>query len=132
VLNNAVDLGVIIHENRFTYGDKGLTKILDLGEYWESLTRSPIPLGGIVAKKSLGYEIINKLNRIMHRSVEYAMLNGPDVMPFVRTNAQEMNEDVMMKHIGLYVNEFTLELGKEGTSAVTILMETAREKKLIS
>ena len=68
----------------------------------------------------------------MHRSVEYAMLNGPDVMPFVRTNAQEMNEDVMMKHIGLYVNEFTLELGKEGTSAVTILMETAREKKLIS
>ena len=132
VLNNAVDLGVIIHENRFTYGDKGLTKILDLGEYWESLTRSPIPLGGIVAKKSLGYEIINKLNRIMHRSVEYAMLNGPDVMPFVRTNAQEMNEDLMMKHIGLYVNEFTLELGKEGTSAVTILMETAREKKLIS
>ena len=123
---------MIIHENRFTYGEKGLIRILDLGEYWEGLTRAPIPLGGIVAKKSLGYDIISKLNRIMHRSVEYAMLNGPDVMPFVKANAQEMSEDVMMKHIGLYVNEFTLQLGEEGTSAVSKLMETARENKLIS
>ena len=67
----------------------------------------------------------------MHRSVEYAMLNGPDVMPFVRANAQEMQEEVMMKHIGLYVNEFTLHLGEQGTAAVSKLMELARQKNLI-
>ncbi len=131
ILSDKVDAGVIIHENRFTYQDKGLIKILDLGEFWENLTKAPIPLGGIVVKKSLGYEIINKLNRIMHRSVEYAMLNGPDVMPFVRANAQEMQEEVMMKHIGLYVNEFTLHLGEQGTAAVSKLMELARQKNLI-
>jgi 1,4-dihydroxy-6-naphthoate synthase len=131
ILQDKVDAGVIIHENRFTYQDKGLVKILDLGEFWESLTRSPIPLGGIIARRSLGYEVINKLNRIMHRSVEHAMLNGPDAMPFVIANASEMSEDVMMKHIGLYVNDFTLQLGKEGSSAVSRLLDIAREKKLI-
>ncbi|MCX6281886.1 MAG: 1,4-dihydroxy-6-naphthoate synthase [Bacteroidetes bacterium] len=132
VLNNRVDAGVIIHENRFTYQEKGLKKIADLGEFWESLTHAPIPLGGIVAKRSLGYEVINKLNRIMHRSVEYAMVNGPEAMPFVRANAQEMDEKVMMKHIGLYVNNFTLQLGDEGKEAVSKLLEKAKEKKLIS
>lgn len=132
ILHDTVDAGVIIHENRFTYLDKGLTKILDLGEFWEKLTGNPIPLGGIVARKSLGVAVLNKLNRIMHRSVEYAMLNGPDVMPFVKANAQEMSEEVMLKHIGLYVNEFTLELEKEGETAITKLIEIAKEKKLIS
>jgi len=132
ILSGKVDAGVIIHENRFTYRDKGLISLLDLGEYWEGLTHTPIPLGGIIAKKSLGYEVISKLNRIMHHSVEYAMLNGPDVMPFVRVNAREMNEEVMIKHIGLYVNNFTLQLGKEGSSAVSRLLEMAREKKLIT
>ena len=131
ILHDEADAGVIIHENRFTYPDKGLFKILDLGEYWENLSQCPIPLGGIVARKSLGYEVINKLNRIMHRSVEYAMLNGPDVMPFVRANALEMKEEVMMKHISLFVNDFTLQLGKEGESAVAKLFKTAKEKKLM-
>ena len=132
LINGIVDAGVIIHENRFTYREKGLVKLLDLGEFWESLTKSPIPLGGIVARKSLGYEIIGKLNRIMHRSVEYAMRNGTGAMPFVKANAQEMSEEVMMKHIALYVNDFTLSLGQEGKDAISKLVETAREKKLIS
>ena len=131
ILQDKVDAGVIIHENRFTYQDKGLVKILDLGKFWESLTHSPIPLGGIIARRSLGYEVINKLNRIMHRSVEHAMLNGPDAMPFVIANASEMSEEVMMKHIGLYVNDFTLQLGKEGSTAVSRLLDIAREKNLI-
>jgi 1,4-dihydroxy-6-naphthoate synthase len=132
ILNEKVDAGVIIHENRFTYKEKGLIKILDLGEFWEDLTHLPVPLGGIIVKRSLGWDIINKLNRIMHRSVEYAMTHGPEVMPFVIANAQEMNEDVMLKHIGLYVNGFTLELGEEGAAAVSKLLEIARLKSLIS
>jgi len=131
ILQDKVDAGVIIHENRFSYQDNGLVRILDLGEFWESLAGIPIPLGGIVARRSLGYEIINKLNRIMHRSVEYAMLNGPDAMPFVLANAREMSEEVIMKHIGLYVNDFTLHLGEEGSSAVSKLLDIAREKKLM-
>ncbi|MEI8005318.1 MAG: 1,4-dihydroxy-6-naphthoate synthase [Bacteroidota bacterium] len=131
ILAGNVDAGVIIHENRFTYQEKGLLKLLDLGEFWEGLTQAPIPLGGIVAKRSLGYDVINKLNRIMHRSVEYAMLNGPDTMPFVLANAQEMSPEVVMKHIGLYVNDFTLRLGAEGSSAVSKLLEIAKEKNII-
>lgn len=132
IISGNTDAGVIIHENRFTYLGKGLVKLLDLGEFWEKETQSPIPLGGIVARKSLGYEIIGKLDRIMHRSVEYAMRNGSGAMPFVRANAQEMSEEVMMKHIGLYVNDFTLSLGQVGQDAVAKLLQTAREKKLIS
>lgn len=130
VLSGKVDAGVIIHENRFTYQEKGLFKLLDLGEFWEKQTQAPIPLGGIIARRSLGYDVISKLNRIMYRSVEYAMLNGSDAMSFVLANAQEMSREVVMKHIGLYVNDFTLHLGKEGTSAVSKLIEIAREKKL--
>jgi 1,4-dihydroxy-6-naphthoate synthase len=129
VLEGRTDAGVIIHENRFTYQEKGLVRIVDLGEYWETSTGSPIPLGGIVARKALGPETHAKLGRIMKRSVEYAMRNGSDVMPFVRKNAREMEEQVMKKHIGLYVNDFTLDLGEEGRKAVGILLETA-EKKL--
>ncbi|MEI7490485.1 MAG: 1,4-dihydroxy-6-naphthoate synthase [Bacteroidota bacterium] len=132
ILQNKVDAGVIIHENRFTYTDKGLKKLADLGEFWEDLAHAPIPLGGIIAKRSLGYEVINKLNRIMNRSVEHAMLNGPEAMPFVRANAREMNEEVMMKHISLYVNNFTLRLGDEGKSAIAKLLEAAKEKRIIS
>jgi len=131
ILSGKVDAGVIIHENRFTYPDKGLVKLLDLGEFWDGLTQSPIPLGGIIAKRSLGYDVINKLNRIMHHSVEYAMLNGPDAMPFVLVNAQDMSSEVVMKHIALYVNGFTLKLGKEGISAVSKLLEIAKEKNII-
>jgi 1,4-dihydroxy-6-naphthoate synthase len=123
ILSGEVDAGVIIHENRFTYERKGLRKIADLGEYWEGITHGPIPLGGIIARNGLGDEILAKLNRVMHRSVAFAMKNPDAVMDFVRQNAQEMEEDVMKKHIALYVNHFTLDLGEEGKKAVDKLFE---------
>ena len=131
ILTGRVDAGVIIHENRFTYEQKGLQKILDLGKYWEQLTGSPIPLGGIIARKGLGYNTINKLNRIMHRSVEYAMKHPAEAMAFVREHSQEMDEEVMKKHIHLYVNENTLSLGTGGKVALSKLQKIARETGLI-
>ncbi|MFH1297657.1 MAG: 1,4-dihydroxy-6-naphthoate synthase [Bacteroidota bacterium] len=124
VLSGEVDAGVIIHENRFTYEQKGLIRIMDLGEYWESKTASPIPLGGIVARKGLGTEVVSKLNRIMRRSVQYAMDHPEAVMDFVREHAQEMDEEVMKKHIALYVNRFTLDSGIEGKRAIQTLIDS--------
>jgi 1,4-dihydroxy-6-naphthoate synthase len=131
ILTGKVDAGVIIHENRFTFEQKGLKKILDLGTYWEQITGSPIPLGGIIARKGLGYNIINKLNRIMFRSVEYALKNPAEAMAFVRENASEMDEEVMQKHIHLYVNENTLSLGTGGKVAIAKLQQIAMEKGLV-
>jgi 1,4-dihydroxy-6-naphthoate synthase len=131
ILTGRVDAGVIIHENRFTYEQRGLKPILDLGKYWEVLTGSPIPLGGIIARKGLGYNVINKLNRIMYRSVEFAMKNPAGAMPFVREHARDMDELVMKKHIQLYVNENTLSLGTGGKVALAKLQMIARQKGLI-
>jgi len=128
ILDDRVDCGVIIHENRFTYESKGLKKILDLGEYWEKLTHSPIPLGGIVVKKSLGKEISAKLNRIMKRSVQYAFDHPEEAMPFVRQHAREMDQEVMKKHIQLYVNAYTLDLGDQGKAAVQKLVNLSTRK----
>ncbi len=127
VSNGEVDAGVIIHENRFTYEKKGLRKVADLGEYWENRMHSPVPLGGIIVKKSFGHEVIRKINRIMNRSVVFALQNPGSVMAFVRENAQEMDEEVMKKHIGLYVNDFTVDLGEEGKKAVQKLFEAAKD-----
>jgi 1,4-dihydroxy-6-naphthoate synthase len=132
VLTGKVDAGVIIHENRFTYEQKGLKKILDLGQFWQELTGLPIPLGGIIVRKGLGYNVINKLNRIMYRSVKYAMDHPGEAMPFVREHAQEMDDEVMQQHIRLYVNESTLSLGTGGKVAITTLQEIAEEKGLIT
>ena len=132
ILTGKVDAGVIIHENRFTYEQKGLRKIIDLGQYWEKLTGSPIPLGGIIVRKGLGYDVINKLNRIMFRSVEFAFKHPELAMPFVKQHAQEMDEEVMKKHIRLYVNENTLSLGTGGKVALSKLQTIARQKGLIS
>ncbi len=118
VLDGRFDAGLIIHENRFTYAEKGLVKLIDLGEYWENSTGLPIPLGGIVVRKSLPEETQAKLNRSLRRSVEYAFAHTDDVMPFVRAHAQEMEESVMRAHIALYVNRFTVDLGEEGKAAV--------------
>ena len=112
VLSGTVDAGVLIHENRFTYKQKGLKKIMDLGGFWEKKTSGPLPLGGIVARKRLGRKVIGKLNRIMLRSVEFAMKHPAEVMPFVKEHAQEMDEEIMKKHIRLYVNRFTVDNGE--------------------
>lgn len=119
-------LGVIIHENRFTYQDKGLDKIQDLGDYWETHTGSAIPLGGIVVKKELDTELQQKIDRLIRKSIEFAFANYPLLNDYIRLHAQEMSEDVMRKHIDLYVNDFSVDLGNEGKKAIATLLEVYR------
>jgi len=121
-----VDAGVIIHESRFTYAAKGLVKLLDLGEHWERLTRSPIPLGGIVARRTLGDALLSRLDRLVRRSVEQALASRPLVTDYVKRHAQEMDEAVMRQHIDLYVNEYSVDLGEAGRRAVEKLLEVHR------
>jgi 1,4-dihydroxy-6-naphthoate synthase len=125
LLAGRFDAGVIIHENRFTYESKGLRKILDLGAFWERETRAPIPLGGIVARRTLPDAVKQIVNRVIRRSVEYAFAHRSASLPYVRAHAQEMSEDVMYKHIDLYVNEFSVDLGAEGRRAVQTLFDRA-------
>jgi 1,4-dihydroxy-6-naphthoate synthase len=101
VINEDIDLGLIIHENRFTYQEKGLRKIIDLGEYWEEQTASPIPLGGIMIKRSLPENVKLKVNRLIRKSVEFAFKNPKSALNFIRSHSQEMSEAVMYKHIEL-------------------------------
>ncbi|GAB4206051.1 MAG: 1,4-dihydroxy-6-naphthoate synthase [Bacteroidia bacterium] len=122
LLEKKYDAGVIIHENRFTYEEKGLRKIADLGEMWERTTGLPIPLGGIMAKKSLGQEMINKIDVLVRQSVEYAFEHTEEVMPFVKQHAQEMSEEVMKQHIALYVNSYSIDLREEGRRAVEMFL----------
>ncbi len=131
LLNEDFDAGVIIHENRFTYHKRGLKLIADLGKRWFELTQQPIPLGGIVIKRNLDKDIINSVNRILKKSVEYAFANPDSPMGFIRCNAQEMEEEVMMKHINLYVNQYSVELGDKGRKAVETLFNLAFAKGLI-
>ena len=131
VLDEQVDAGLIIHENRFTYQARGLKKIVDLGEYWESETGAPIPLGGIVIKRSLPDEIKDRVNRVLRRSVEYAFAHRTASLDYVRAHAQEMDEDVMYRHIDLYVNEYSVDLGVEGRRAVELLFEKAAQTGII-
>ena len=131
LLAGRYDAGLIIHENRFTYEAKGLRKIIDLGEFWERDTGAPIPLGGIVIRRSLPEAVTQKVNRVIRRSVEYAFAHRDASLPFVRQHAQEMSEDVMYRHIDLYVNEYSVDLGPEGTRAVEILFDRARAAGII-
>jgi 1,4-dihydroxy-6-naphthoate synthase len=131
LLNEEYDAGLIIHENRFTYEGKGLKKIIDLGEFWEGETGAPIPLGGIVIRRSLPDEVKRAVNRVVRRSVEYAFANRAASLPFVREHAQEMSEAVMYQHIDLYVNQFSVDLGAEGRRAVQILFERAAASDVI-
>ncbi len=131
LLDGRFDAGLIIHENRFTYEARGLKKIIDLGEYWESETGAPIPLGGIVIKRSLPDEIQQRVNRVLRRSVEYAFAHRTASLDYVRAHAQEMSDEVMYKHIDLYVNEYSVNLGAEGRRAVELLFEKAAATGII-
>jgi 1,4-dihydroxy-6-naphthoate synthase len=116
-------LGVIIHENRFTYADKGLHKIIDLGDYWEKETGKPIPLGGIVIKRSIDNKISLLVDDLIRKSIEYAFEHHfTSLSEFVKTNAQEISEDIMLKHINLYVNKYSVALGEAGKIAVLELL----------
>ncbi|MBB2146047.1 1,4-dihydroxy-6-naphthoate synthase [Pedobacter sp. LMG 31464] len=131
LLNEEIDLGLIIHENRFTYQDKGLHKVVDLGNYWEQLTGCAIPLGGIVINRNLSLEIQQKVNRLIRKSVEYAFANPKSGIDFIRQHAQEMDEAVMYKHIELYVNKYSIDLGEEGKKAIDTLFEKAVKNEII-
>lgn len=125
VLQGKVDAGLIIHESRFTYQEKGLEKISDLGEYWDKVSGAPIPLGGIAVRRNLPVELQHTLNRLIRESVEYAFAHPESSMPYVRAHAQEMSEAVMKQHIALYVNAFSLDLGEPGKKAVELLFSQA-------
>ncbi|MEQ1758041.1 MAG: 1,4-dihydroxy-6-naphthoate synthase [Vicinamibacterales bacterium] len=125
VFDGRFDAGLIIHENRFTYEAKGLRKIIDLGEFWETETGHAIPLGGIVIRRSLPDEVKQRVNRVIRRSVEYAFAHLEASLPYVRAHAQEMSEEVMYKHIDLYVNGYSIDLGSEGRRAVDLLFARA-------
>jgi len=131
LLEDQIDLGLIIHENRFTYADRGLTKIVDLGDYWEKLTGCAIPLGGIVINRNLDREIQLKVNRLVRESVEYAFAHPKSGIDFIREHAQAMDEAVMYKHIELYVNKYSINLGAEGRKAVDTLFKLAQERNII-
>lgn len=131
IVNGEVDAGLIIHETRFTYQKHGLVKVADMGEYWEQLVNLPVPLGTIVIKRTIPENTALKVNRILKRSLEYA-INAPQVsLDFVAGNAQAMDTDVMNSHIKLYVNEYTLSLGSKGRETVEKLFGIAAAKKLI-
>ncbi|SDI67233.1 menaquinone biosynthesis family protein [Mucilaginibacter sp. P25] len=131
VLNGTIDFGLIIHENRFTYQDRGLAKLIDLGDYWEKRTGCAIPLGGIVANRNLPLDVQHKINRVLRKSVEFAFANPKSGLEFIKQHAQEMSEEVMYKHIELYVNQYSVELGEEGRKAINLMFDTALEKGII-
>lgn len=131
VTHEEVDAGLIIHENRFTYQDKGLEKIIDLGEYWENITGQLIPLGGIIIKRNLPSETIEKVNRVLRKSIEYAFENPESALGYMKEHSQEMEKEVMMQHVELYVNKYSIDLGVEGKVAITQMFNLAQEKEII-
>jgi 1,4-dihydroxy-6-naphthoate synthase len=123
VLQGKTDLGVIIHENRFTYQEKGLHRVMDLGVHWEEKMKVPVPLGGIAIRKSLGDSIKEKIEHFIRESLTVAWKNYPSVSNYVIAHSQEMSEEVMRQHINLYVNEYTNRLGEDGWKAVSIMRD---------
>ncbi|MBI4648953.1 MAG: 1,4-dihydroxy-6-naphthoate synthase [Bacteroidia bacterium] len=131
VLSGKADAGLIIHETRFTFKNKGLIQLIDFGEYWESLTGLPLPLGAIAIGRAIPRETQLQFDRILKKSIEYAVGNPKKCMPYIKQHAQETEESILLKHINLYVNEFSLDLGVKGKEAVMALYRIAHEKGLI-
>ncbi len=126
-----VDAGLIIHESRFTYPEYGLTKHLDLGAWWEGETGLPLPLGGIMAKRSLGEAKLKELETAVRESLRYGYAHRPEAQPYIAAHAQEMNEGVMQQHIELYVNELSLDVSGIGERAVAELYKRAYLRGLV-
>lgn len=131
VVNEEVDAGLIIHESRFTYPSYGLRKIIDLGEWWEEETGLPIPLGGIIAKRSLGDNLNIEIGMLIKQSVEYAFNNRTEPAEYIKRHSQELSDDVINQHINLYVNEYSIDLGPEGEKAVKEFLTRAEDAKII-
>ena len=131
VINETFDAGLIIHENRFTYQDRGLIQLIDLGAWWEQTYHHPIPLGGIVIRRDLPTDLKQKVNRVIRRSVEYANQHPTESMPFSRQYAQEMEDDVLIQHIELYVNEYSVNLGNKGRQAIDQMHQLAVQQGIL-
>lgn len=127
ILANEIDAGVIIHESRFTYQNKGLKMIVDLGDYWEKKTHLPIPLGGIAIRKDLTAPIKTKINSLVKRSIEYAFENPKESKDFVKKYARETDDEVIKKHIELYVNKHSLNMGEEGKNSIIELLKRSSD-----
>ena len=125
------DFGVIIHEGRFTYGEYGLESLIDLGEWWEYETSLPIPLGGIAVHRRIDSRRVKNVDTAIYKSVSYAFKNPDKANKYIIKYAQEMSRSVVERHINLYVNDFTLDMGEEGINAVNQLFSRARAKGLI-
>lgn len=130
VASGEVDAGLIIHESRFTYDRHKLVSLIDLGDWWERETGHAIPLGGIVAQKSIPADEIAAFDKALGESIDYARANREEVIPFMQKHAQEMEPEVMDNHVALYVNQFTRALGSEGRAAIDFLVEEAKRKDL--
>ncbi len=126
VLNNEVEAGVIIHENRFTYQEKGLVQLADLGEVWEQKTGFPIPLGGIAIHRRLKPELRKRFDVLLRQSVQFAFDNPNASKEYVKCHAQEMDEAVRRSHINLYVNQFSIDLGDKGKMAIRKMFEVGK------
>ena len=129
VLSNEVDVGVVIHETRFTYQKRGLIKLNDLGDFWETETGLPIPLGGIAIRRDLSQNVKVLVQQLIAQSVNFAFANPDLSTNYVRTYAQEMDVEIMRKHIQLYVNSYSADLGDSGRSAINFLLEKGRSLK---
>ncbi|MBL4901691.1 MAG: 1,4-dihydroxy-6-naphthoate synthase [Desulfocapsa sp.] len=127
VINADVDAGVIIHESRFTYAEQGLVCLQDLGQWWEETSGHPIPLGCIAAKRSLGKERIEQIDRAIHDSIVWADEHPNECLPYIQQYAQEMDKEVMQSHIELYVNDHSKDLGSEGLAAIESFLRLGRE-----
>lgn len=125
VARGEVDAGLIIHESRFTYPAHGLVRVADLGAWWEGETGLPIPLGGIVARRALGGDVLRAVDDALRRSVEHAFAHPQASAAYVRAHAQEMDDAVARQHIELYVNRFSVDVGEEGERAVAELFRRA-------
>jgi len=132
VIQGRVDAGIIIHEGRFTYADSGLTKLMDLGDYWEKTTQDLIPLGGIAVQRNMEESLKQKINEVLKSSVEFAFANRHSSKEFVKAHAQEMEEEVIRQHIDLYVNKYSLDLGEKGRKAIYRMQEEAARTHLIA
>ena len=123
VASGRVDFGLIIHESRFTYAQKGLFKILDLGEFWDQRTNTPLPLGAIAVRRNMPTEVKKQINNAVKESIEYANNHKEEILNFAKNYAQEMDEEIMKAHINLYVNEYSLDVGPGGKKAVNLIFE---------
>ncbi|MEO5358317.1 MAG: 1,4-dihydroxy-6-naphthoate synthase [Nitrospirae bacterium YQR-1] len=131
VRDGVVDAGVIIHESRFTYHTFGLTEVVDLGAWWEKETALPIPLGCIIAKKSLGEGIISEIEHLILASVRYANIHPAETRTYIKSHAAEMDDTVISEHIRLYVNNYTENTGDDGIAAFNKIINLAQDRGLL-